>query len=86
MLISPESTTFGDNEYVMWMQGRFNQGEIIFKKSSDGGATFGQSIRLSNNNGTSSNPLVFTDGRYVYSVWMSNETNKANVYSKSGLG
>ena len=79
----PRVAAFGDNEYVMWMQGRFNQGEIIFRKSSDGGATFGQSIRLSNNNGTSSNPLVFTDGRYVYSVWMSNETNKANVYSKS---
>ena len=79
----PRVSAYGDNEYVMWMQGKFNQGEIIFKKSSDGGATFGQSIRLSNNNGTSSNPLLLTDGRYVYSVWMSNETNKANVYSKS---
>ncbi len=27
----PRVSAFGDNEYVMWMQGKFNQGEIIFK-------------------------------------------------------
>jgi hypothetical protein len=79
----PKVSAFGDNEYVLWMQGKFNQGEMMFKKSSDGGGTFGQAIRLSDTNDTSSNPLLFTDGRFVYSVWMSNETNKANVYSRS---
>lgn len=79
----PEVFSSGDNEYVLWMEGKFNQGDIMFKKSSDGGATFGQTIRLSETNETSSNPLLFTDGRFVYSVWMTNETNKANVYSRS---
>ena len=79
----PEVFASGDNEYVLWMEGKFNQGEIMFKKSSDGGATFGQTIRLSETNDTSSNPLLFTDGRFVYSLWITNEINKANVYSRS---
>ena len=78
-------SAFGENEYVLWMQGKFNQGEILFKKSSDGGAAFSQTVRLSNNEETSSNPLLFADDKYVYSVWMSNETNKANVYSRGSL-
>jgi len=78
-------SAFGDNEYVLWTQGKFNQGEILFKKSSDGGATFDQTIYLSSSNDTSSNPLLFTDKKYVYSVWMSNETNKANIYSRTSL-
>lgn len=82
---NPGIAVSGNNVYVVWQDDTGSTGNtgIFFQKSSDGGATFGQAIHLSNNNGTSSNPLLFTDGRYVYSVWMSNETNKANVYSRS---
>jgi hypothetical protein len=83
--ILPRVSAFGNNEYVLWMQGRFNQGEILFKKSSDNGTTFGQTIRLTNDDGTSSNPLLFVDDKYVYSVWISNETNKANAYLRTSL-
>jgi len=78
-------SAFGNNEYILWMQGKFNEGEILFKKSSDGGATFGQTIRLSDSNNTSSNPLLLTSDGNVYTVWTSNETNKANVYSRTSL-
>ena len=87
--IMPRVSAFGNNEYVLWMQGKFNQGEILFKKSSDNGTTFGQTIRLSNDagndNGTSSNPLLFVDDKYVYTVWLNNETNKANAYLRTSL-
>lgn len=78
-------SAFGNNEYILWMQGKFNEGEILFKKSSDGGATFGQTIRLSDSNNTSSNPLLLTSDGNVYTVWASNETNKANIYSRTSL-
>ena len=78
-------SAFGNNEYILWMQGKFNEGEILFKKSSDGGATFGQTIRLTDSNDTSSNPLLLASDGNVYSVWTSNETNQANVYSRTSL-
>jgi hypothetical protein len=78
-------SAFGNNEYILWMQGKFNQGKILFKKSSDGGATFGQTIRLSDSNDTSFNPLLLASDGNVYAVWTSNETNKVNVYSRTSL-
>ena len=78
-------SAFGNNEYILWIQGKFNEEQILFKKSSDGGATFGQTIRLTDSNDTSSNPLLLASDGNVYSVWTSNDTNKVNVYSRTSF-
>ena len=47
----------GDNVYIVWFTDRNTQntnGEVIFRASNDGGATFGDKINLSNTNDTDS--------------------------------
>jgi len=42
--------------------------DIYFTKSSDGGASFGKIINLSNDPGDSYNPYLAIDGKNVYVV------------------
>jgi hypothetical protein len=47
----------GDNVYIVWFTDRNTpntNGEVIFRASNDGGATFGDKINLSNTNDTDS--------------------------------
>jgi hypothetical protein len=67
-----EISAFGDNVYVVWQE-HDDLGvktSIFFKASSDGGATFGDSVKLSDNAVVSSYPKVAAGGNNVaYVVW-----------------
>ena len=55
-----EISAFGDNVYVVWQE-HDDLGEktsIFFKASSDGGVTFGDSVKISDNAVVSSYPKV----------------------------
>jgi hypothetical protein len=63
--------------YVIW--NAFNpSGDILFKKSTDGGNTFGSMINLSTGTGESTNPLMTVSGKNVYVIW------KNGTYNPSG--
>ena len=59
-----------DNVYVIWEDNISGNKEILFRASHDNGQTFGNIINLSNNNSTSSEPLIFSHGNNVYAVWV----------------
>jgi hypothetical protein len=61
------------------------QGDIFFKKSTDGGATFGDTINISNNAGLSENPQIASSGNNVYVVWKDNTTGMVTYFSKRVL-
>jgi hypothetical protein len=67
----------GDNIYIVWFtdKGTPNtNGEVIFRASNDGGATFGDKINLSNSNTTDSiDSEIASDGDTVVVTWWERE-------------
>ena len=58
----------GDNNvYVAWTQTR--DGHIWFKRSSDGGVTFGSGINISKSPGTTFAPRIAVAGKFVFVAW-----------------
>lgn len=54
----PAIAASGNNVYVVWHDDTLGNNEILYKKSTDGGANFGDITNLSNNAGSSSNPAM----------------------------
>jgi hypothetical protein len=65
-------TALGANVYVIWIQASPDNGafEIMFRRSTDNGATWKPVINLSNNPGHSNSPEITTSGSNVYVVWV----------------
>jgi hypothetical protein len=91
-----EISAFGDNVYVVWQEHNGNgKISIFFKASSDGGATFGASVRISDSAAVSSYPKVAAAGNNVaYVVWNvdqgdaqnSNANNKTKYEGRGSAG
>ena len=92
----------GKNVYVVWEEddpdsqakqslsqydNRRNY-DILIKKSTDRGLTFGKEINLSNNRGISEHPQIAISGNTVHVAWIDNSltTNKEILYRKSTDG
>jgi hypothetical protein len=73
---SPQLAVVGNNVYVVWQMKTTSKYEIFFAKSTDGGATFGTPVNISNNSGDSSYPKILMSGNNIYVVWSYTVTNK----------
>jgi hypothetical protein len=76
----------GNNVYVVWsnQSGNF---DILYKKSTNGGASFGDTKNLSNNPGDSREPAVAVTGTNVYVVWRDDSLgNRDILYRRSTNG
>jgi hypothetical protein len=80
----------GNNMYVVWTDNTdINTNlpgknfEILFRKSTDGGKTFGITKDLSNNRGNSLGPQIAISGNNMYVVWMDNTRQDANLPGKN---
>ena len=62
--------------------------DILIKKSTDGGLTFGKQINLSNNRGFSEHPQIAVSGDTVHVAWIDNTLSKTKdvLYQKSTDG
>ena len=84
--IEPRIASYKSNVYVIWSQGNFDQGltDIFFKRSTDGGASFGDIINLSNNpNSRSSLPNIALLDNGVYTSWTDGPFNNGEVYYRN---
>ena len=60
----------GDNVYVAWWTNKTGNDEIMFRVSSDAGATFGDKINLSNTTSSDSQDAeISADGSNVVVTW-----------------
>jgi hypothetical protein len=59
----------GNNVYVAWSDHQIGSSDILFRKSSDGGVTFGITQDLSESSDSSSCPQIAVSGNNVYVVW-----------------
>jgi ethanolamine utilization microcompartment shell protein EutL len=71
-----------NNVYVVWADDSLGNFEIFYKKSTDGGASFGSTINLSNNEGNSFRPAIAASGNNVYVVWNDITTGNAEILYK----
>jgi hypothetical protein len=67
----PEVAASGDNIYVVWWNRVYGAGQLLFKRSTDNGATFGSMIHLSYNTGGEAGypPQMIASGENIYIVW-----------------
>jgi len=62
--------TSGDNTYIAWWTNRTGNDEVMFRASTDGGATFTDKINLSDSTGAESQDVeIAADGDNVIVTW-----------------
>ena len=66
----PQTLTSGQFSYIVWSEGDEDGRYILFKRSTDGGKTYGDVLRLSPGIPSAVfNPKVSSEGNNVYVVW-----------------
>jgi hypothetical protein len=67
----PDIAVAGDNIYAVWQDDTSGQQQVMFAKSTDGGATFGKPVAISRSQegGFSNAPDIAISGDNVYVVW-----------------
>jgi hypothetical protein len=73
---SPQFAVSGNDVYVVWQAKTTGKYQIIFAKSTDGGATFSAPVNISANQGDSSYPKIIAHGNDIYVAWSFTVTNK----------
>jgi hypothetical protein len=70
--------------YIVWMDNRddSNNYEIYYKRSTDGGMTWGADTRLTNDPGDSEYPSIAVSGSNVHVVWFDNRDGNYEIYYK----
>jgi hypothetical protein len=67
----PQISSVADHVHIIWADDTSGNKQVYFKTSSDNGNTFGEAIKLSNNNSSSSfNQDIAVYGNNVYAVWL----------------
>lgn len=66
---NPSLCSAGQDVHVAWYDSRDGGREIYYKRSTDGGITWGEDIRLTNAPGISRYPSIVAAGSKVYMVW-----------------
>ncbi len=72
----------GDTVHVIWEDSRNGAPEIYYKRSSDGGISWGADTRLTNNSFTSWFPSVSVNGSNVHVVWFDDRDGNYEIYYK----
>ncbi len=68
----PSVAVSGSVVHVVWYDNRdgpFGNDEIYYKRSTDGGVSWGADTRLTNNTAESRNPSASVSGQVVHVVW-----------------
>ena len=74
--IRPEIAVSGSNIFIVWQNQATKGDNVFFKRSTDGGASFGDTIKLSNSRGYSTNPEIsVNNSSSVYTVWQNQASN-----------
>lgn len=79
----PGVVASGSNVHVVWEDDRDENGEIYFKRSADGGLSWGDDIRLTNDPADSWDPAISLNDSVVHIVWQDNRDGGAyEIYYK----
>jgi hypothetical protein len=79
----PKVQATGNIVYVVWEDKSTGNGDILFKRSTDGGNNFEKTINLSNNNGESRVPQIAKSGSNVYVVWEDRSQGDREIFFRA---
>ena len=65
----PSLTLLNENVYTEWTEGPFNGGEVYYRRSTDGGASFDETVNLSNDTRDSVRPELRVSAPNLFIVW-----------------
>ena len=82
---APAIAVDGSNIYVVWQDNTQGDEEIYFKRSVDGGVTWKNDRRLTNNTGYSQNPAIAVNGSNIYVVWVDYTPGNPEIYFKRSV-
>jgi hypothetical protein len=78
----PSIAVWGNSVHIVWFDSRDGNDEIYYKRSTDGGATWGADIRLTDNLSASENPSIAVSGNNVHIAWYDNRDGNPEIYYK----
>ena len=78
----PSVAVSGQVVHVAWEEQRDGNREIYYKRSTDGGTSWGADIRLTNNSAGSIRPSVSASGSTVHVVWDDDRDGNREIYYK----
>ena len=78
----PSVTVSGSAIHVVWSDARDGNFEIYYKRSTDGGVSWGPDTRLTNNSANSEYPSVSVFGSAVHVVWQDPRDSNYEIYYK----
>lgn len=80
---NPTVTVSGTVVHVVWYDFRDGNGEIYYKRSTDGGVSWGADTRLTNNTAESWSPSVSVSGSVVHVVWQDDRDGNWEIHYKN---
>src|SRR5260370_23435294 len=78
--LRPEVAASGTNVYVVWSDASGGNTEVLYKASTNNGASFGSLLNLSSVPGTSEEQMIAASGSNVFVTWIENGTSNNGVY------
>ena len=78
----PGLAASGSNVHVVWRDSRDGNTEIYYKHSTDGGYTWGNDTRITNDGAKSYNPSVCVFGSMVHIIWEDQRDGGSEIYYK----
>ena len=70
--------------HVVWYDQRDGNAQVYYKRSTDGGATWGPDVRLSDDPSPREHPALAAAGEHVYVVWHDGRSGEGpNIYLKA---
>jgi Neuraminidase (sialidase) len=76
----PDIAVSGDNLHVVWSDRTPGNPEIFYKHSSDNGATWDQTKRLTHTAGRSEYPAITVKNNNIYVVWHDDTPGNYEIY------
>jgi hypothetical protein len=77
---SPSVSASGDGVHAVWFDERDGNREIYYKRSTNGGASWGSDVRLTNDPGVSSYACVSAAGPFVHVAWIDERDGNLETY------
>ncbi|HNS17146.1 MAG TPA: exo-alpha-sialidase [Bacteroidales bacterium] len=74
-----------DTIHVIWRDNRFGNREIFYKRSLNGGVTWGEDVRLTFNAAPSEDPCIAVSGSTVHIVWSDMRDGNWEIYYKRSV-
>ncbi len=75
----------GSVVHVLWHDDRDGSYQTYYKRSNDGGASWGLDTRLSTGTGGSFYPCLAVSGSYVHAVWFDQRDGNYEIYYKNSM-